>query len=123
MLEAKVAALLNRLSFEIENKKMVVGVSGGPDSLALLHYLWAQQEKKNLSIVVAHVDHMFRGQESLEDALFVKDYCEQKGIPFEMARINVPEIIKKTKKNSQVASRHARYEFFEKTMNKYGYTF
>jgi tRNA(Ile)-lysidine synthase len=123
MLEAKVAALLNRLSFEIENKKMVVGVSGGPDSLALLHYLWAQQEKKNLSIVVAHVDHMFRGQESLEDALFVKDYCEQKGIPFEMARINVPEIIKKTKKNSQVASRHARYEFFEKTMNKYDYNF
>lgn len=121
MLEAKVAALLERLSFQIENKKIVVGVSGGPDSLALLHYLWEQKERKNLSIVVAHVDHMFRGQESFEDALFVKNYCEQKGIPFEMAQINVPEIIKKTNKNSQVASRQARYEFFERVMDKYGY--
>jgi tRNA(Ile)-lysidine synthase len=121
MLEAKVAALLNRHSFVIENKKMVVGVSGGPDSLALLHYLWVNRERKNLSIVAAHVDHMFRGQESFEDALFVKDYCERKGIPFEMARINVPEIIENTKENSQVASRQARYEFFEEVMKKYGY--
>jgi tRNA(Ile)-lysidine synthase len=123
MLEAKVAALLNRLSFQIENKKMVVGVSGGPDSLALLHFLWMQREKKNLSIVVAHVDHMFRGQESFEDALFVKEYCEQREIPFEMERINVPEIIQKTKKNSQAASRQARYGFFEEIMKKYNYDF
>jgi tRNA(Ile)-lysidine synthase len=123
MLEAKVAALLDRHSFQIENKSIVVGVSGGPDSLALLHYLWLQKEKKNLSIVAAHVDHMFRGQESLEDALFVKDYCEQHGIPFEMARINVPEIIQKTKKNSQAASRQARYDFFEEIMEKYNYEY
>jgi tRNA(Ile)-lysidine synthase len=123
MLEAKVNAFLERLSFQIENKKMVVGVSGGPDSLALLHYLWSQKEKKNLSIIVAHVDHMFRGQESFEDALFVKAYCEQRGIPFEMSRINVPEIIKETRKNAQVAARQARYDFFEEVMNKYGYNY
>ncbi|MFP7300248.1 tRNA lysidine(34) synthetase TilS [Neobacillus niacini] len=123
MLEEKVAALLNRLSFQLEDKKLVVGVSGGPDSLALLHFLWMQREKKNLSIVAAHVDHMFRGQESFEDALFVKDYCEQKEIPFEMKRINVPEIIEKTKTNSQVASRQARYEFFEGIMEKYNYDY
>jgi tRNA(Ile)-lysidine synthase len=119
MLEAKVAALLDRHSFQIENKSIVVGVSGGPDSLALLHYLWLQKEKNNLSIVAAHVDHMFRGQESLEDALFVKDYCEKQDIPFEMARIDVPEIIRRTKKNSQAASRQARYAFFEEIMEKY----
>ncbi|MEH7180037.1 tRNA lysidine(34) synthetase TilS [Neobacillus vireti] len=123
MFETKVGALLNRHSFQLENKKIVVGVSGGPDSLALLHYLWEQKENQNLSIVAAHVDHMFRGQESFEDALFVEDYCKQNGIPFEMARINVPEIIEKTKKNSQVASRHARYEFFEEIMEKYSYNY
>ncbi|MDR7080334.1 tRNA(Ile)-lysidine synthase [Neobacillus niacini] len=123
MLEAKVAGFLDRHSFEMENKKIVVGVSGGPDSLALLHYLWGQRDKQTLSLVAAHVDHMFRGQESFEDALFVKDYCEQKGIPFEMARINVPQIIEKTKKNAQVASRQARYEFFEEIMGKYGYNY
>jgi tRNA(Ile)-lysidine synthase len=123
MLEAKVASFLNHHSFEIKNKKMVVGVSGGPDSMALLHYLGGQKEKNKLSIVVAHVDHMFRGQESFEDAMFVKDYCEKSDIPFEMARINVPEIIEQTKKNSQVASRQARYGFFEEIMNKYGYNY
>ncbi|SDN84310.1 tRNA lysidine(34) synthetase TilS [Bacillus sp. OK048] len=123
MLETKVASFLDHHSFIMQNKKMVVGVSGGPDSLAMLHYLWGQKEKNNLSIVAAHVDHMFRGQESFEDAMFVKKYCEQKGIPFEMAQINVPEIIEQTKKNSQVASRQARYGFFEEIMVKYDYNY
>ncbi|MCM2535566.1 tRNA lysidine(34) synthetase TilS [Neobacillus pocheonensis] len=77
----------------------------------------------NLSIVVAHVDHMFRGQESFEDAMFVKDYCEQYTIPFEMTRINVPELIEQTGKSSQTTAREARYEFYAKIMNKYHYSY
>ncbi|MDQ0202142.1 tRNA lysidine(34) synthetase TilS [Neobacillus ginsengisoli] len=123
MLETKVEAFLNRHSFKLENLKMVVGVSGGPDSLALLHYLKGQKEVRNLSIVVAHVDHMFRGRESFEDALFVKHYCEQYTIPFEMVRINVPELIKQTGNSSQIAAREARYEFYAKIMEKYNYPY
>lgn len=123
MLESKVAAFLERHSFQLENKKMVVAVSGGPDSLALLHYLWGQKDKRNLSIVAAHVDHMFRGQESLEDALFVKTFCEHNAIPFEMERINVPEMIEQTGLNPQTAARQARYEFFAKVMKKYGFDY
>jgi len=119
MLEAKVAAFLERHSFTLVNKKLVIGVSGGPDSLGLLHYMWSQRKKKNLSIVAAHVDHMFRGQQSLEDALFVQSFCEARSIPFEMTRINVPEIIQQTKGNSQTEARKARYRFFEKIMEKY----
>ncbi|MDF2855463.1 MAG: tRNA(Ile)-lysidine synthetase [Neobacillus sp.] len=123
MFEEKVSTFLNRQSFTLKDKQIVIGVSGGPDSLALLHFLWKQQDKENLSIVVAHVDHMFRGQESLEDALFVKSLCEQYNIPFEMDRINVPGIIKQTKKSSQTAAREARYDFYASVMEKYGFPY
>jgi tRNA(Ile)-lysidine synthase len=123
MLETKVSAFLERHSFLLENKEMVVGVSGGPDSLALLHYLWSQRENRNLSIVVAHVDHMFRGEESFQDAMFVKNYCEQYSIPFEMARINVPEMMTRTGQSSEVAGREARYDFFAKIMDTYHYDY
>ncbi|EKN70330.1 tRNA(Ile)-lysidine synthetase [Neobacillus bataviensis LMG 21833] len=119
MLEQKVEAFLNRHSFKLENKKMIVGVSGGPDSLALLHYLLKEKDKKNLTIVVAHVDHMFRGEESYQDAMFVKSYCEQHQVPFEMVRIDVTKIMKATGKSSQVAAREVRYDFYFKMMKKY----
>nr|WP_263323925.1 tRNA lysidine(34) synthetase TilS [Neobacillus sp. Marseille-Q6967] len=123
MFERKVMTLLERNSFTLDNKKIIVGVSGGPDSLALLHYLWQQQESKNISIVAAHVDHMFRGKESYEDGLFVQAFCKERSIPFEMTRINVPELIQRTKKNSQIAARMARYDFFAAVMKKYGYDY
>jgi tRNA(Ile)-lysidine synthase len=119
MLEAKVEAFLKRHSFKLENKKIVVGVSGGPDSLALLHYLNQNKEKRNLTIIAAHVDHMFRGQESFEDALFVKEYCGEIAVPFEMARINVPEKMKVEGKSGQLAAREARYDFYESVIERY----
>jgi tRNA(Ile)-lysidine synthase len=123
MLETKVEAFLKRHSFPLENKKVVVGVSGGPDSLALLHYLVLKREKWNLSLVAAHVDHMFRGQESYEDALFVKSYCEQEKVPFEMVRIDVPKVMEETGQSAEVAGREVRYQFYQQIMEKYGFRF
>ena len=119
MLETKVEAFLKDHSFKLENKRMVVGVSGGPDSLALLHFLLSERVKRNLFIVVAHIDHMFRGQESYEDAMFVKGFCEQNQIPFEMVQVNVSEVMKKTGKSSQIAGREVRYAFYQNIMEKY----
>lgn len=119
MLEAKAEAFIKRHSFKLENKIIIVGVSGGPDSLALLHFLNQKKERRRLTIIAAHVDHMFRGQESLEDALFVKDFCRKNEIPFEMIRANVPEKMKLEGKSSQLAAREARYEFYQKVMEQY----
>ncbi|RHW31820.1 tRNA lysidine(34) synthetase TilS [Neobacillus notoginsengisoli] len=123
MLEVKVEALLKRKSTSLEGTSILVGVSGGPDSMALLHYLQENKENWGIRLTAAHVDHMFRGEQSLHDALFVKGYCDKHSIPFEMARINVPDIIKRTGKNGQAASREARYDFFGKLMGKYGFTY
>ncbi len=119
MLEMKVEAFLERHSFKLENKRIVVGVSGGPDSLALLHYLLERKEKRNLFLVVAHIDHMFRGEESFEDAVFVKDFCSAFSIPFEMTQVDVHDLMVRTGKSAETAAREVRYDFFAKVMKEY----
>jgi tRNA(Ile)-lysidine synthase len=118
MVEGKIESFLKQKKFALTGKKFLVGVSGGPDSLALLHYLWKKQSQQNFYFVVAHVDHMFRGLESFNEAKFVEQYCKERNIPFRMKRINVPEYMKKTGKSSQVSSRECRYQFFAEVMNE-----
>jgi tRNA(Ile)-lysidine synthase len=119
MLDEKVRAFLKRKEIELNKKKLLIGVSGGPDSIALLHYLWSFKHQFNIEIVAAHVDHMFRGDESFRDAMFVRDYCIEREITFEMEQIDVPEYIKKTGKSSQAAARDCRYSFFRKIAEKH----
>ncbi|WP_409272985.1 tRNA lysidine(34) synthetase TilS [Neobacillus sp. SCS-31] len=123
MLEDKTEEILKRKSISLEGSRVLVGVSGGPDSMALLHYLWEKKKPLGMELAAAHVDHMFRGDESLDDAFFVKGFCEERGIPFAMERADVPEIIRQTGKNPQEAAREARYRFFQGQMKKHGYTF
>ncbi|WP_053368691.1 tRNA lysidine(34) synthetase TilS [Bacillus sp. FJAT-27245] len=123
MLEDKIEAILKRKQISLTGSRVLVGVSGGPDSMALLYYLWERRKPFGMEVSAAHVDHMFRGKESLEDAFFVKSFCEDRGIPFTMERVNVPEIIRLTGKNSQVAAREARYRFFLQQLEKHRYSF
>ena len=123
MFEKKVERFLQKHGLQMENKGVVVGVSGGPDSLALLHFLWSHRDAWNLSLVVAHVDHMFRGNESAQEAVFVQEFCQQHNIPFEMKQIDVPAYIDSSKKNPQVAARECRYQFFKEVMENYKYPY
>ncbi|WP_010285414.1 tRNA lysidine(34) synthetase TilS [Bacillus timonensis] len=100
-----------------EGSTIIVGVSGGPDSLALLHYLFHQQKESTL--IAAHVDHMFRGKESEEDLLYVREFCESYQIPFESIQVDVTSYKKEHSISSQVAAREVRYDFFADVMRKY----
>lgn len=119
MLEKKAMYAIEKYHLINKGDSLLVGVSGGPDSLALLHFLHSIQEKYQLTIVVAHVDHMFRGQESLEDYLFVEQVCQTLHLPFEGTRVNVTAYMQQTNQSTQVAAREVRYRFFEKVMKKY----
>jgi tRNA(Ile)-lysidine synthase len=119
MLEQKVESFLTRHSISFQGKKVVVGVSGGPDSLTLLHYLWRRRDQWDITIVAVHVDHMFRGEQSLLEAMFVKEFCEKLQIDFEWTQINVESYMKETGTSSQVGARECRYQFFKKIMEKY----
>jgi tRNA(Ile)-lysidine synthase len=102
-----------------EDSTVVVGVSGGPDSLALLHLLDEIKNKRNLKLIAAHVDHMFRGEQSKEEMLFVLNFCKKRHIICEAKQIDVTSYAIQNKLSSQVAARECRYEFFKEVLDKY----
>jgi len=88
---------------------LIVGVSGGPDSMYLLHRCMELSENMRLKLIVAHVNHGLRDKESDVDEKFVKEVCEKNGLKFKNLRIN----LKKSRANVEEAGRDARYNFFE----------
>ena len=98
-------------SLNIPNDKyLIVGVSSGPDSMALLDLL-----KKNCkqSIVCTHINHNIR-ESSKEEELYLKEYCKKNNIIFECKKIDSWE-----KNNFEAEARTKRYEFYEQILNKY----
>ncbi|PLT30842.1 tRNA lysidine(34) synthetase TilS [Peribacillus deserti] len=119
MLEKKVTKYIKDHNLLHVGEKLLVGVSGGPDSLALLHFLHSMSGQYGLGLVAAHVDHMFRGEESYEDLVFVKKYCEERSIVFEGTRVNVNRYMSETGQSSQTAARTLRYRFYQEMMVKH----
>mgnify|MGYP001163279209 CR=1 FL=1 len=103
-----------------EGDIVVVAVSGGPDSAALLHILFLLSGKWKWSLVAAHFNHQFRGEESDREARFVEQWAAALGIPCEVGSADVPAYIAVSGKNAQDAAREKRYEFLQNVAEKYG---
>ncbi|AJY74950.1 tRNA lysidine(34) synthetase TilS [Paenibacillus beijingensis] len=99
---------------------LLVAVSGGPDSMALLHALHRLSERLGLTIAAAHVDHRFRGGESEREAQGVRAFAASLGIPCESAAIDVPAYIEETGMNLQAAARLLRYRFLHESAARLG---
>lgn len=95
---------------------LLVAVSGGPDSLSLLHALHSLREEIGLrSIAAAHFDHGLRGDESAAEALWVADWCETHGIKCHDGRADVAALAQERKLSIPQAAREARYAFLSET--------
>lgn len=92
--------------------RVLVAVSGGADSVALLEFFISIKDEYNLDICAAHVEHGIRGEESKKDAEFVKEYCEKSGVRLYTKSINAPLLAKKARMGVEEYSRKARYDFF-----------
>jgi len=95
-----------------EGDKVIVGVSGGPDSVCLLHLFNKFCGQLGILLYVAHLDHMFRGKESEEDARFVETLCHNWNIPFFSDKVDVPAYAKNFGLSPEDAARRVRYDFF-----------
>ena len=96
-------------------KTVLVACSGGPDSMAMLDMLLNLKAEMGFSLAVAHFEHGIRGQESLNDAAFVQEYCDRHDVPFYMKSANVPEWSRTHGESLETSARKLRYSFLQET--------
>ncbi|MEK7544651.1 MAG: tRNA lysidine(34) synthetase TilS [Patescibacteria group bacterium] len=106
-----------------EGKTVIIGVSGGADSVALLNLIVNLSEKLKFKIIVAHVNHSLRGKESDMDEEFVKNLCKKYDIIFVSKKVDIKELQKKQKISLEDAGRQARYTFFYRIKEEYNADF
>lgn len=118
-MENKVLTFLKRHNISLKDKTILVGVSGGPDSMALLHFLNQLKNKWCFQLIAISVDHQLRGKESALDIEYVKEMCSMWDIPFVAVKVDVKEYQEQHKVSTQVAAREVRYEAFREQMRRY----
>lgn len=95
-------------------KSVAVGVSGGADSMCLLHILNLIKEKYGITLKAVHINHNIRGDEAKRDEDFVRNFCEKNSIEFNVFSVDVPALSKEYKLSEEEAGRKARYDCFSK---------
>ena len=95
----------------IENgDRLVIGVSGGPDSICLLHVLKELKNELNFKIYVAHINHMIREEADFETE-YVIEFCKKYNIDCYVKKEKVEELAKNNKIGTEEAGRKLRYNF------------
>ena len=98
----------------------MVAVSGGPDSVCLLSVLQTLAKELDLTLHLAHLNHLFRGKESADDARFVADLAQQTGIPATIEQFDVPAFCRERRLSAQVGAREVRYAFLDRVARSIG---
>ena len=119
MLENEVLSTIKKYNMIKDGDKVVIGVSGGPDSITLLNVLNKFKEKLNIKIYVAHINHSIR-KEADEETEYVREFCKKIDVEFFFKKIDVESEAKKLKIGTEEAGRNIRYAFFEEVAEKVG---
>ncbi|UCD86612.1 MAG: tRNA lysidine(34) synthetase TilS, partial [Desulfobacterales bacterium] len=114
-----VEATIRRYDMLQKGDAVLIGVSGGPDSVALLHSLVILQPKWSLRFVIAHLNHELRGSAADQEAAFVGRLAAGLGVPCEIGSKNVAKYGAEHRLSLQEAAREARYAFYHEVANKY----
>ena len=102
-----------------EGDTVIVGVSGGADSVCLLFMLKEMQKKCSFMLRAVHIEHGIRGNASKEDAEFVRNLCKRIGVPLHIEEKDVPAVAKEKKLSLEEAGRLIRYQVFEEEAADY----
>lgn len=107
--------LKNILQRSLVNKgdTVVAAVSGGPDSVCLLHVLRQLSSTLEIKLHAIHINHMLRGEESQQDELYVREMCKMLEIPLQVSCIDIAALAEETGMSIEEAGREARYSEFE----------
>lgn len=119
-LTEKILFYMKRYHMIPENKTIVVGLSGGADSVCLLYVLAALRKKLGLQLCAVHVHHGLRGVEADADEAYVRDICRAWDVPLKAMRIDAAALAKQWGIGCEEAGRRARYEIFEECLQEMG---
>ena len=118
---SQVKRLLTNHQLFSPGDRVLVAVSGGPDSLALLHVLHELREEWGLHLEVAHLQHGIRGEEAKQDARYVAALAVKLGLAFHLQEIDLPELRSRAGKgNLEALARAQRYQFFAQIAQRQG---
>lgn len=111
-MEEKVLDTIKKNGLIKKGDIIVIGVSGGPDSICLLNVLYNLQKQLEIKIIVAHINHQIREEAKIETE-YVKEFCEKRQIKCHIKYVDVVEISKQRKISTEEAGRDERYKYFE----------
>ncbi len=115
----KVISTIREFKLISDGEKVLVAVSGGPDSVFLLHVLLKLRSLFKIELAVAHLNHGLR-PEADEEQDFVRELARQNGLPFFTRRIDVREFAKRNSMGIEEAARILRYRFLREAMAEWG---
>lgn len=117
VIEQKVLRFIKENDLISSGDKILIALSGGPDSIFLLHFLYKFRKKFKIEIGAAHINHLLRGKDSERDELFCKAVCNELEIPIYTLCKDVKSFAKKNKYSLEVAGRKIRYDYFDKVLS------
>lgn len=117
MLEEKVLKTIKKFEQIQSGDTVIIGVSGGPDSICLLNILKNLQNQLGIKIVVAHINHKIR-EEADEETRYVEEFCKKIDVPCFVKYADIIKMAKENKCGTEEIGRAVRYEFFEEVLTK-----
>jgi len=119
--EEKVLKFIGEKGLIEQNDKVLVALSGGPDSVFLLHFLLKFRQKYHIEVGAIHINHMIRGKSAIEDEEFCRKLSVNLNIEFSTVRKNVKSFAEQHKISVEEAGRILRYKEFEKALKRTGF--
>lgn len=101
--------------------RVVVGLSGGADSVCLLHLLASLRDVLPAALSAVHIEHGIRGEESRKDAAFCQVFCASLGVPLAVRSVDVPAVCRQTGEGHEACGRRLRYAAFEDAAGEAGF--
>lgn len=117
-MEKKVLDYIKKYSMIDRKDKILVALSGGPDSLCLLNILNNLKEELGIELYAAHLNHGLRGEEADGDEAFVKEFCNKLAIECYTRKVDINRVSKEKGISSEMAGREERYTFFNELKDK-----
>lgn len=108
----KVRRTIEKYNMPLRDSTVVVGLSGGADSMSLLNVLYSLREELNIRLIACHVNHGIRGEAADRDEQFVKDECERLGVELKIFHEDIPRLAREQGTGLEECGRQVRYEIF-----------